>query len=40
MFETEAKRVLVEDTDAGKEMKEDIKMLKKLLAYYQRENIK
>lgn len=35
MFETEAKRVLVGDTDAGKEMKEDIKMLHKLLAYYQ-----
>lgn len=36
MFETEKKRVLVGDTDDGKEIKEDIATLRELLAYYQR----
>ncbi|MGN1192123.1 MAG: fructose-1,6-bisphosphatase [Dorea sp.] len=35
MFETEAHRVMVGDTDNGKKLKEEIEMLKQLLKYYQ-----
>lgn len=34
MFETEADRIMVGDTDEGKEIKEEIQMLKKLLEVY------
>ena len=34
MFETEADRIMVGDTDEGKEIKEEIQMLKKLLEAY------
>lgn len=34
MFETEADRIMVGDTDEGKEIKEEIEMLKKLLEVY------
>ena len=34
MFETEADRIMVGDTDEGKEIKEEIEMLKKLLEAY------
>ena len=34
MFETEAERIMVGDTDEGKEIKEEIQMLKKLLEVY------
>lgn len=34
MFETEANRIMVGDTDEGKEIKEEIQMLKKLLEVY------
>lgn len=36
MFETEADRIMVGDTDEGKEIKEEIEMLKKLLEVYRR----
>lgn len=35
MFETEAKRVMVGDTDAGKRIKEELDMLRQLLEHYQ-----
>ena len=34
MFETEADRIMVGDTDEGKQIKEEIEMLKKLLEAY------
>ena len=37
MFETEADRIMVGDTDEGKEIKEEIQMLKKLLEVLQGE---